>query len=56
MTARNYSVVPMEGTDRFIIIDSYTGEILDDAQGYGYRTEEKAHKAFVWKSNNTIKK
>jgi len=31
--------------NRFVIINEETGEILDDAQGYGYKTEQSAHKA-----------
>lgn len=29
--------------DRFVIVDLETGEILDDAQGYGYKSAQKAH-------------
>ena len=39
--------------NRFIIINIHTGEILDDAQGYGYKTIEKAYAAFCYKKNNT---
>lgn len=38
--------------NRFIIININTGEILDDAQGYGYKTIEKAFAAFYYKKNN----
>lgn len=34
---------------RFMIIDDATGEVVDDAQGYGYTTRQKAHKAFWYK-------
>ena len=34
---------------RYVIIDSDTGEIFDDAQGYGYKTAQKAYAAFCWK-------
>lgn len=34
---------------RFCIIDSETGEILDDAQGYGYKTAQKAYSAYAYK-------
>lgn len=33
---------------RFAISDS-SGKILDDAQGYGYRSRQKAHLALNWK-------
>lgn len=39
--------------NRFIIIDVHTSEILDDAQGYGYKTKQKAYAAFYYKKNNT---
>lgn len=38
--------------NRFIIINIHTGEILDDAQGYGYKTIKKAFAAFYYKKNN----
>ena len=43
--------VPAEFTTetRYVIINSDTGEIFDDAQGYGYRTPQKAYAAFNWK-------
>ena len=34
---------------RFIIINEETGEILDDAQKYGYKTEQSAYKASWFK-------
>ena len=34
---------------RYIIVDEVTGEILDDAQGYGYKTYEKARAAYYYK-------
>lgn len=30
---------------RYIIIDAKTQEILDDANGYGYKSKENAYKA-----------
>jgi len=37
------------GTEtRFAIADD-NGKIIDDAQGYGYKTEQKAHKAMWYK-------
>lgn len=35
---------------RWVIVDVDTGEVLDDAQGYGYRTSEKACTAYRFKS------
>ena len=34
---------------RFIVIDAESGKVLDDAQGYGYKTAQKAIVAFKWK-------
>jgi hypothetical protein len=34
---------------RFIIIDEDSGEVVDDAQGYGYKDKQKASKAMWWK-------
>ena len=35
--------------DRYVIINEETGEIIDDAQSYGYKTFEKAQKAMWYK-------
>lgn len=35
--------------NRYVMIDTRTGEILDDAQGYGYKTIKKAFAAFCYK-------
>ena len=37
--------------ERYIIIDEDTGEILDDAQGYGYKTKQGAYKAYYYNQN-----
>ncbi|AQW20843.1 hypothetical protein PL11_002385 [Lentilactobacillus curieae] len=37
--------------DRFVVIDIDTGELLDDGRGYGYKSEEKAQKAFNFKNH-----
>lgn len=34
---------------RYRVIDKTTLKVLDDAQGYGYKTEIKARKGYVWK-------
>ena len=31
---------------RYVIIDKETGEILDDANGYGYKSKQKAYAAY----------
>lgn len=40
---------PWEREDRWDIVDFETGEIIDDAQGYGYKSQQKAAKAGWWK-------
>lgn len=35
---------------RYRLVDVATGEIVDDAQGYGYRTAAGAHRAYGYKS------
>ena len=34
---------------RYIIVDAVTDEVLDDAQGYGYKSIKKAYRAYVYK-------
>ena len=44
--------------DRFVLVDKETGEIVDDAQGYGFTTERKAYACFAYhyyKDNEIIK-
>lgn len=36
--------------DRYIIVDK-DGNVIDDAQGYGFRTKQGAYKALYWKQN-----
>jgi hypothetical protein len=35
---------------RYVVIDEATGEVLDDAQGYGYKCAQSAHWAYSYKS------
>ena len=35
---------------RYVIIDANTGELLDDAQGYGFKTAQKAYASYGYKS------
>lgn len=35
-----------DGSPRYIIIDAETGEIIDDAQGYGFRSPQKAYACY----------
>ena len=40
---------------RYVIVDKNTGEVLDDAQGYGYRTVQGAYKAYAYKTRDRSK-
>jgi hypothetical protein len=41
---------------RYVVIDEATGEVLDDAQGYGYKTAQNAHRAYSYKSMSAEQK
>ncbi len=41
--------------DRFVIVDLETGEILDDAQGYGYKSAQKAHIGYNYRNKQSSK-
>ena len=40
---------------RFVVVDAETGKILDDAQGYGYKSAQKAHAAYSYKTRDKSK-
>lgn len=40
---------------RFVVVDKNTGEILDNAQGYGYKTMQKAYAAYAYKTRDKSK-
>lgn len=40
---------------RYIIVNENTGGILDDAQGYGYKTPQKAYAAYSYKTRDKKK-
>lgn len=41
---------------RYIVVDFDTGAVLDDAQGYGYKTTQKAHAAWGYKTRTPAQK
>lgn len=53
--SKSYEIVDF-GVDRFCIIDSETGEILDDDNGYGYKTRQKAHAGWSYKRKSDSEK
>lgn len=40
---------------RFCVVDIETGQILDDAQGYGYKSPQNAHAAYGYKNRDRSK-
>ena len=40
---------------RYCVVSTDTGEILDDAQGCGYKTAQKAHSAYAYKTRDKTK-
>lgn len=57
MTDRTYVVVKRDSyKNKFIVIDKETGKILDDAQGYGYKTVRNAYACFAYKNMNKEQK
>ena len=41
--------IPNMTETRYVLVDTDTGEIVDDAQGYGYDTAQKAQRAYRYK-------
>ena len=41
-----------ETDKRYVIIDTLTGEVLDNAQGYGYKSERKAYASYSYKTRD----
>ena len=56
---KNYKVESYSTTKdyekRYRIVSTETGEILDDAQGYGYKTAKKAYAAYSYKHRDRSK-
>ena len=44
-----YSALSRFCDKRYVVVDADTGEVLDDAQGYGYKTVRKAYAAYYYK-------
>lgn len=40
---------------RFVVVEKETGKVLDDAQGYGYKTVQKAYAAWNYKNRDKSK-
>ena len=40
---------------RFVVVDEEIGNVLDDAQGYGYKSKQKAMAAWSYKNRDKSK-
>jgi len=61
MASKNIKVIKSEVLssrrgDRYVIVDTETGEILDDAQGFGYKSVPKAYAGFNYKNKSDKEK
>lgn len=57
---KNYKVIKSNKLstkyeDRYVIVNAETEELLDDAQGYGYKTPQKAHACWKYKTRDKSK-
>lgn len=57
MSERSYKAIRSEELSkkyesRYVIVSIETGEILDDAQGHGYRTVQKAYAGYSYKTRS----
>lgn len=43
------------GETRYCVVSAETGEILDDAQGYGYKTIQNAYASYTYKNRDKRK-
>ena len=51
----SYALSREYGGKRYIIVDAATGEVLDDAQGYGFKTPQKAYACYSYKTRDKSK-
>lgn len=61
MASKNIKAIKSEvlssrRSERYVIVDTETGEILDDAQGFGYESAPKAYAAFNYKNKSDKEK
>ena len=38
--------------NRYVIVDKKTNQVLDDANGYGYKSKENAHRCWTYKNRS----
>lgn len=61
MASKNIKAIKSEvlssrRSERYVIVDTETGEILDDAQGFGYKSAPKAYAAYNYKNKSDKEK
>lgn len=39
----------LKGEERYIIVDDFTDEVVDDSNGFGYRTADNAWRSYKYK-------
>lgn len=44
-----------ENDKRYMVVDIESGKIIDDAQGYGFKTKKKAYAAYTYKTRDKSK-
>lgn len=58
MSKRNFKIIKNEylsktrNDERYVVVDSNTGKILDNAQGYGYKSYENAYRSYTYKTGS----
>lgn len=57
---KNYKVVECDALSksyeqRYVVVSTDTGEILDDANGYGYKSIKNAYSAYCYKTRDKSK-
>ena len=53
---KNVKAVMSENVNnRFVMVDRATGTTVDDNQGYGFETQQKAYAAYGWKAKHLRK-
>lgn len=60
MSEKTYKIVESEKLStydekRYIVVDIKTGKVLDNAQGYGYKSIKKAYSAYGYKKRDKSK-
>ncbi len=46
----------LTGERRYVVVDKENGNVLDDAQGYGYKTTRNAYAAYAYKHSRKQQK